>query len=462
MTSGNFTILPIDQITVDRDARQRRELKDIDKLANSIDEVGLINPLVITKEHVLVAGERRYTAIRQLGWTQVPVQFAEDLDEPTLHLIELEENIKRSELGWKDHCQAIDTYHKMRKSQDAEWTLKMTGSAVGYTHHSISRILRVAAELRAGNPLVVKADKFSVASNIAERQHARNQEVENERIEHRIQSVQSTIGAAAPPAADIDDDLSLPDSTERAKKTKPFNPPLADHDLIQCADFTAWAPSYDGRPFNFIHCDFPYGVDADKHDQGAADKFGGYEDTFKIYESLITTLAENRDKLMAQSCHVMFWFSMDYYDYTLTRLTEDVKLAVNPFPLVWYKSDNSGILPDPARGPRRNYETAFLCSAGDRKIVQAVSNVFPAPGRKKNIHMSEKNPEMLGHFFRMFVDNTSRVFDPTAGSGNALKVARSMGASAIFGLELDPRYRELALVNLSKPDDWERVERIKR
>lgn len=47
---------------------------------------------------------------------------------------------------------------------------------------------------------------------------------------------------------------------------------------------------------------------------------------------------------------------------------------------------------------------------------------------------------MLSHFFRMFVDESTTMFDPTAGSANALQVADSMGASYILGYEMDEEF----------------------
>src|SRR5690606_15860787 len=105
-----------------------------------------------------------------------------------------------------------------------------------------------------------------------------------------------------------------------------------------------------------------------------------------VYWRLVDTLGASMRNVVAESAHLIFWFSMDYYADTKVAL-EGMGWSVNPFPLIWFKSDNSGILPDPSRGPRRVYETAFLASRGDRKIIQAVSNVFAAPVVKR-IHMS--------------------------------------------------------------------------
>ena len=62
--------------------------------------------------------------------------------------------------------------------------------------------------------------------------------------------------------------------------------------------------------------------------------------------------------------------------------------------------------------------------------------------------MSEKPTLVLEHFFRMLVDETTVMLDPTCGSGNAVKVAEALGANWSTGLEIDPKYVEGAKENL--------------
>ena len=63
--------LPIDQIEVG--FRYRKDLGDLRALADSIAEVGLLHPVVVTSSGRLIAGQRRLQACRQLGWTEIPV-----------------------------------------------------------------------------------------------------------------------------------------------------------------------------------------------------------------------------------------------------------------------------------------------------------------------------------------------------------------------------------------------------
>ena len=58
---------------IDVGIRHRHDLGDIGSLVRSIQEVGLLHPVVVAPDGVLIAGERRLEACRLLGWDEVPV-----------------------------------------------------------------------------------------------------------------------------------------------------------------------------------------------------------------------------------------------------------------------------------------------------------------------------------------------------------------------------------------------------
>jgi len=415
-----MTLIPIDSIWVDRSERQRRELKpeDIQKLASSIQRTGrILHPPVIERSGKLRVGETRWMAARLLGWTHIEVNYIEDLEELELQLIELEENVSRTNLPWQDEALAILNYHELQVARDKSWTHAKTAEALGRAGSSVSQMIGVALELRGGNDMVKSADKFSTARGIVTRKNER-------KATSALASVVKTIDPTAKLVV-----------AEKAREEKIV--PLLN------ADFTKWWPTYTGPKFNFIHCDFPYGINAGEHDQGQAKSHGGYDDGFEVYANLLDNLGNAMSSIVADSAHLMFWFSMDYYEYTRNRLTE-MGWRVNPFPLIWHKNDGTGILPDPSRGPRRIYETAFMASLGDRKIVRAKSNAVAWPGKDKEIHMSEKPVGMLRTFFEMFVDDTTIALDPTCGSGNSMKAAQALNAHSVLGLEINTEFFERA------------------
>jgi DNA modification methylase len=82
------------------------------------------------------------------------------------------------------------------------------------------------------------------------------------------------------------------------------------------------------------------------------------------------------------------------------------------------------------------------------KTVQVISDLYSAPTAKEE-HQSTKPEPMLRNFFRAFVDNTSRVFDPTCGSGTALRAAESLNAEHVLGVELNEDNYDSAVTQLS-------------
>lgn len=93
-------VVPISRILVAD--RFRKDLGDVSELAASIVEIGLLNPITVTSYHGgfrLVAGERRLTAFRSLGLTEIPCRVARDIVEARdLLVAERDENTQRKEM----------------------------------------------------------------------------------------------------------------------------------------------------------------------------------------------------------------------------------------------------------------------------------------------------------------------------------------------------------------------------
>ena len=67
-----FNELPVASIRVG--TRTRKDLGDLNSLAENISEVGLLHPVVVTSDNRLIAGLRRLKACKKLGWTTIPVR----------------------------------------------------------------------------------------------------------------------------------------------------------------------------------------------------------------------------------------------------------------------------------------------------------------------------------------------------------------------------------------------------
>lgn len=63
-------LIPISEIKVSSGRREART-EDIRELADSISEVGLLNPVTVDCGHTLIAGLHRLEAVKLLGWTEI-------------------------------------------------------------------------------------------------------------------------------------------------------------------------------------------------------------------------------------------------------------------------------------------------------------------------------------------------------------------------------------------------------
>lgn len=78
--------------------RIREDLGDIDALSNSIAEFGLLSPVLINRNQVLVSGLRRLEACKKLGRSHIQAIIVEVADDNLLFHIESQENLCRKDL----------------------------------------------------------------------------------------------------------------------------------------------------------------------------------------------------------------------------------------------------------------------------------------------------------------------------------------------------------------------------
>lgn len=73
----------------------------MEELMESIKKSGIINPIEVDKTGQIITGERRYTAAKKLGLTEIPVKVIE-LDEEATVLRQLHENLAREDMSLYD------------------------------------------------------------------------------------------------------------------------------------------------------------------------------------------------------------------------------------------------------------------------------------------------------------------------------------------------------------------------
>ena len=79
-----------------------REVGNVSDLKSSIQQIGLLEPLVVTPDYSLIAGHRRYKALKELNINEVEIIIKNPANKYEEFLMALHENIKRKNLTWQE------------------------------------------------------------------------------------------------------------------------------------------------------------------------------------------------------------------------------------------------------------------------------------------------------------------------------------------------------------------------
>jgi len=145
-----------------KETHPQRGHGEIESLKKSIEEVGLINPITINKDKKLLAGRRRFQAVKELGWKEVDCRILPSENELTDFKIAIEENLKRKPLTDLEVASAIKDYDELkrkimgsaphggdRKSKNQvsnvdAWSTDKTAKDLGISSGSVRQAIQIA------------------------------------------------------------------------------------------------------------------------------------------------------------------------------------------------------------------------------------------------------------------------------------------------------------------------------
>lgn len=481
--SNTISIHPISSIILRPDDRQRTTLdpQKFLELTSAILTNHWISPILVRKEDgMLMAGGRRYSVVSALAaatrndwslfpeacreaarslpitcpveswanWTKIPCQFGTKLTDLDLHVFEWAENWNREDLSWQDKAQAIYKISGLLYKSDPEWTDVKTAARLAISPSQLSDFLTPYRVL-ASAPEQLRPELSRLISESTSPISAKNAigaKMERHGVQVQRRQGSGMIGLAAFAAADKAEMPQPPTIKEPQPTTKPIT---LGEQLILCTNFHDWAANYEGEKFNFLHCDFPYGI---SYNEGgnfgsnpATIAIGNYDDSEEVYWELIETIIANRNRLLDSQAHIMFWFSQNMEAKTRQMFADAWPDAIiHSHKMIWVHPAKQ-TTPDPYRYGQRNYETAMCISLGDRKVVRPIRLATVYDHETPKVHRSEKPIPVLSHFFSMFIDGSSKVLDPTCGSATSIITAHRLGAAKVLGLEMDSEMHKQAV-----------------
>ena len=139
---GGITHLPVDAIQRNpRQPREKFDLEELENLATSIREHGVIQPIIVSpgknETYTLIAGERRLQAARKAGLKTIPVVIRSATDQQLLELA-LIENVQRADLNAIEEAEAYQ--HLAKEFKLSHETI---AERVGKSRVAITNTLRL-------------------------------------------------------------------------------------------------------------------------------------------------------------------------------------------------------------------------------------------------------------------------------------------------------------------------------
>jgi DNA modification methylase len=428
--------------------RQRQDFEPnaLQELKNSIEDRGLLHPIVLrrprpndllgqlssgaTTDMILVAGERRLRAIDEifeLGGSfccngqrfqsdalSIPYTDLGDLSELEAEEAELDENLRRRDLTWQEHAAAVERLHALRSKQaiahHAELTAgsvgnpvpaaamhtvadtaeEVTGKRDGWYQDSVRREIIVAKHL-ATNPEVAKAKSVDEAFKILKQQETRAKNVELARVVGQTFSTESH---------------------------KLFN--------VDCLQFMQGYIAGKNELFDVILTDPPYGIDADQFGDGAGKLQGithEYDDSYEAWLALMQKWTVLAYQVCKPQAHAYVFCDIDRF-HELKAMMEAAGWYVFRTPLIVYKM-NSGRVPLPDRGPRRQWEMILYAIKGGKPVTHIYPDVIACQADESMGHGAQKPVALFQNLLQRSVKPGDRLLDSFAGSGTLLEAGHT-------------------------------------
>jgi uncharacterized ParB-like nuclease family protein len=162
----NVVSLPVQDIDLRIEGHRPIEKETVERLADSIERIGLLNPIYVVPGRIckmgrmvegyhVLTGAHRFQAVRQLGHETIDcVVF--DGDQVAQRLREISENLHRAELSAVDRAEQIDEWRRLTLEkvgascaplggeQPAERGIKKTADALGVSEDTVKRATTIA------------------------------------------------------------------------------------------------------------------------------------------------------------------------------------------------------------------------------------------------------------------------------------------------------------------------------
>jgi len=433
-----FKDVNVDEIIVED--RIRYEDTDVADLMYSIEEQGLLNPIIIDENKKLLAGGRRLKAHIELGRDKILARELPGLTEEDHFIIELVENTMRRDFTWIEELSLKGKIHKhFEATQGKDWTYTATAEKLGTSKATLSTDLSILEAVTAFPQLATYQTKgkareaYKKLVKQAEAvNHMKNLSVEDQAeldsmLAMHLNDEDEPAGMKVPLSANALNNAVNQDCGpgNEAPVDKPNKIPKHSYADICCVEFMESLPD---KSVGFMELDPPYAMNYDTvygATQNIKTTLVDWEpDEYrKKMVSLVNLMPQ---KLMPDS-FVLVWTAVEWIDF-LQELFHDHKFKIQK-PGIWVKQGGSSNTP--YTNLISNYEAYLVFRWGDARFrTESLAGAFNANNvsGKDKMHPTEKPVDgVYDRFFKAMAKPNTIFAAPFAGSGNSMLAAALSG-----------------------------------
>jgi site-specific DNA-methyltransferase (adenine-specific) len=310
-----------------------------EELVASLKQYGQLQPVVLSDTNELIAGFRRLTGAQYLGWTQIAAVYIDELDEVTRRELEIEENLQRLDMTWKEIENARADLHKLKVARDPSWGQAQTAQVLGKAQSKVSEALLLQQMMNLF-PEIKGAKTRKQALSIAK---------QKARVTLRKQEI-------------ADNPAIYASIRER----------------VVCADSVKYIKTLPDESIAHIITDPPFGIDYDQRKIGTELSGTAYKDDEDKYRNILT-MAPDLYRVLKPNAFFVWFLGPTWYQ-EVKLLFRSVGFNVDEIPIIWDRSDGKCYTNRPDKYMGRGYDMALHCHKGDPQMInRSAKNVRRHP-----------------------------------------------------------------------------------
>lgn len=391
--------LQISKITIGE--RFRKDFGNLEPLKKSIQEIGLLHPVVVNEDNVLVAGERRLRSVQELGWDEVPIT--------RINKSEIKERLEKVVKG--EHDENVVRKDFLTTEAVAIW--KAMESYQGQQLPSESDGSCLEPRQRASEFLGMGTNKLSQAKQIVE---SGKQDL--------IDSMDKT-GNVSVAYKKL--------RKEREKEERKRNLPAIEVEGLIQGDAISKLKELKEKSIDCVVTDPPYNIGF-KSVRGA--DTNDFDDEFSL--DMLDSTCKELSRVMKDDSHLyMFIGFQTAFDYiNIVSKYFDVRNL-----LVWVKNNHTPT--NYQLNYAHKYELIIFASKGKRILNRdCTPDVLEFKNPTNKLHSCEKPLDLLEYLIENSTIKGEVVLDCFAGSGSTLVASENIGRKWV-GIELKKEFINL-------------------